>query len=162
MNEEPNDGTSGIDLLQQQLQLNVYVIDAGWNTTAHHCLVDSLPLFRQFLTAHNLYVLDRRQSVEFLKRHPMLMGKDPVVAVVDNLARKLKSPNGYGARLCLGLIDNPALINWLVRMFLRIINTHVATLDIAHTFRFYSHKEGIRGAVEIIMENLGGGKTSHH
>ena len=39
-------------------------------------------------------------------------------------------------------------------MFVRIVNDREEILDIAHTFSKYNHKEGIKGAIDIIMATL--------
>ena len=141
--------------IESRLRLDIYIIDSGWDSLAHNYLQSVIDLFKAYLTDHNLYILSPEQSVAFLKEHPRLIGKDPIIAVVDKLARALDNPDGFGTRLELGLIKDPYRIEWLIKMFLRIVNDRKEILDIAYTFRKYNHKEGIRGAIEIIMESLG-------
>ena len=149
------------DSIKSRLRLDVYVIDSGWDSLAHDVLHGSMALFKNYLTNHNLYLLTHEQSVEYLKNHPELVGQDPILIVVDHLAKKLHNPHGYGTLISLGLINDRARVEWLIKMFLKIINTHNKTLDIAYTFQQHNHKEGIKGAVDIIMESIGE-KTMGH
>ena len=65
--------------------------------------------------------------------------------VVDRLAQKLNNPHGYGARIMLGNIHDRERVDWLIKMFLRVVNTHAETLDIAYTVQQYNYKEGHPG-----------------
>ncbi len=143
------------DALESGLKLDVYIIDSGWDSVAHRVLEGAEDLFETYLSDHNLYKLTRDQSIELLRKHPDIIGKDPVVMVVDKLARVLENPSGYGARLMLGLVHDKQRVEWLIKMFLRVVNTHAETLDIAHTFQEMNYKEGIKGTVEIVMESIG-------
>lgn len=143
------------DRLDLSSRLDVYIVDSGWDSVAHRVLNRSLDLFKSYLRIHNLYILSTEQSVQLLTEHSDLLGKDPVILVVDPLARALNNPSGYGARVVLGLIEDEHRVEWLIKMFLRVVNTHIKTLDIAHTFREHNHKEGVKGAVEIIVESFG-------
>lgn len=147
--------TATLDPMGREFRLDVYIIDSGWDCPAHRVLVNSLDHFTAYLSDNNLYVLTREQSIAFLKAHPELIGKGPIVAVVDRLAKKLGNPHGYGVRLCLGTFHDPQQLDWVLRLFARAINTKTETLDIAHTFSVYGQKLGFQGAVEIIMESVG-------
>ena len=153
--EELSCTSSSMDSLKARLSLDVYVIDSGWDSLAHNVLHGSMDLFKNYLKSHNLYILSHEQSTEYLRKHPELVGQDPILIVVDHLAKKLHNPNGFGTLIALGLINDRARLEWLIKMFIKIINTHNKTLDIAYTFQQHNHKEGIKGAVEIIMESVG-------
>jgi len=138
-----------------QFGLDIYIIDSGWDTVAHRVLQRSMPLVKSYLKEHNLFVLSQEYSLEVLRNHPELIGKDPVIMVVDRLARKLKNPHGFGARVMLGQVHLESHVFKLIKMFLRIVNTHEQALDIAHTFQEHNYKEGVKGALDIIIESFG-------
>ena len=148
---------SPVPHLEQELCLDTYIIDSGWDSVAHRALEGAMGQLVPLLSGQRLFRLSPEQSIAFLKEHAELIGKDPIVVVVDRLARKLENPGGYGVRLCLGMIQDPQRLDWVLRLFARIVNTHAETLDIAYTFSRFSHKLGVQGAVEIIMESIGGG-----
>ena len=151
-----------MEQIDSHLNLDIYIIDSGWNSLAHRHLEGELELFKAYIIEHNVHVLSRKQSVAFLKRHHELIGRDPIIAVVDRLARNMNNPDGFGTCLELGMIDDPARIDWLLKMFVRVINSKSEILDIANTFRKHNYKEGIKGTIEIIMESLGGRGHQNH
>jgi hypothetical protein len=140
--------------IESDLRLDIYVIDSGWESLAHSYLASVIDLFKAYLTEHNLYILSRDQSIAFLMDHPSYIGSDPIIVVVDKIARTLNKHEGFGTQLELGLIKDPHRIESLIKMFVRIVNDKEKILDIAHTFRKYNHKEGINGAIDIIMAIL--------
>jgi hypothetical protein len=154
--------SASLEQIDSHLNLDIYVIDSGWKTLAHKILVGEMDLFKAYLKEHNLFILSPEQSVAFLKEHPEMIGRDPIIAVVDKLARDLDNPDGFGTRLELGGIHDPKRIHWLIQMFVRVINSKSEILDIANTFRKYNHKAGVKGAVEIVMETFGTFGSGHH
>lgn len=155
MEIEQSETNVSIEDLDSLLRLDIYVIDSGWDSVPHRVLCNSLDLIKNYLTNHNLYVLSPDQSTKLLSSHPELIERDPILMVVDPLALKLNNAHGYGARLVLGQIYDESRIEWLIRMFLRVVNTHTETLDIAHTFQRYNYREGVKGAIEIVFESFG-------
>ena len=141
--------------IEAKSRLDIYIIDSGWDSLAHHVLHRFLDLFKAYLTEHNVYMLSPEQSVAFLKQHPGLIGKDPIIAIVDDLARKLNNPYGFGTRLELGAVNDPLRLEQLLKMFLQVVNDRKSILDIAYTFRELNHKEGVKGALDIVMESFG-------
>ena len=141
--------------IDSDLRLDIYIIDSGWESLAHTYLASVIDLFKAYLTEHNLYILSPEQSIAFLKEHPHYIGRDPIIVVVDKIARTLNNPEGFGTQLELGLIKEPYRIEAMIKMFVRIVNDKEMILDIAYTFRKYNHKEGIQGALDIILATLG-------
>ena len=74
---------------------------------------------------------------------------------MDDLARKLNNPHVSNAPGTSGLLNDAFRLECLLKMFLQIVNDKMNIFDIAYTFRKHNHKEGIKGAVEIIMESFG-------
>ena len=140
--------------IESDLRLDIYIIDSGWESLAHTYLASVIDLFKAYLTEHNLYILSPEQSVAFLQEHPHYIGRDPIILVVDKIARTLNNPEGFGAQVELGLIKDPHRIEGLIKMFVRIVNNKDKILEIGHAFREYNHKEGTKGALDIIMANV--------
>lgn len=136
-------------------RFEVYVIDSGWKTAASEVVRDSLELFKKYLKDHEVYVLDEDQSEEFLQHHPQLLGKDPIIAVLDREAIKRESQNGIGARLLLGRIHDKNRVQALLKMLLRIVNTRQLAQDLPGSIRKEVHKEGVSGAIEVILSTTG-------
>ena len=80
-------------------RFEVYVIDSGWPTPTAEVVRRSMPLFAKYLRRHAVYILTPDQSTQFLRKHPQLLGKDPIIAVLDREAIRRESAGGIGARL---------------------------------------------------------------
>lgn len=137
-------------------RFEVYVIDSGWKNEASECVRESLELFKKYLKDHDVYVLDEDQSEDFLQNHPQLLGKDPIIAILDREAIRRQSRNGVGARLMLGRVHDKNRVQALLKMLLRIVNTRKLALDLPKSIRQEVHREGVSGAIEVIMTT-----TSH-
>jgi hypothetical protein len=137
-------------------RFEVYVIDSGWKSEAGEAVRESMDLFKKYLKDHDVYVLDEDQSEEFLQKHPQLLGKDPIIAVLDRGAIRRGSTNGIGARLLLGRIHDKNRVQALLKMLLRIVNTRQLAENLPAAIRSEVHREGVSGAIEVIMTT-----TSH-
>lgn len=126
------------------------MIDSGWKTEAGEVVRESLELFTKYLQRHEVYRLSEDQSEEFLQNHPQLLGKDPIIAVLDRKAINRKEP-GIGVRLLLGSIHNTHRVHNLLMMLLRIVNTRQLAEDLPEAIRREVHREGVAGAIEVIM-----------
>jgi hypothetical protein len=136
-------------------RFEVYVIDSGWKTEAGEVVRESLELFAKYLRRHEVYILTEDQSEEFLQDHPQLLGKDPIIAVLDRHAINRASQTGIGARLLLGRIHNRDRVQSLLKMLLRIVNTRHLAEDLPEAIRREVHREGVSGALEVIMSTTG-------
>lgn len=134
-----------------QPRFEVYVIDSGWKNEASEVVRESLELFTKYLRRHTVYVLSEDQSEEFLQDHPQLLGKDPIIAVLDRTAIERGSDNGVGARLLLGRVHNKTRVQALLKMLLRIVNTRQMAEDLPGSIRKEVHREGVSGAIEVIV-----------
>ena len=88
--------------VQQKSQLDVYVIDSGWDCTAHSVVSRSIDILKGTLNDHNLYVMTPEQSNAFLKQFPDFTGQDPILVVIDPQARRNGDPAGFGVTFVLG------------------------------------------------------------
>ena len=93
--------------IESDFRLDIYIIDSGWESPAHTYLDSVIDLFKAYLTEHNLYILSPEQSIAFLKEHPQYIGSDPIIVVIDKIARNLNNHEGFGTQLELGLIKDP-------------------------------------------------------
>ena len=132
-------------------RFEVYVIDSGWQTPAAEVVRAALPLFVKYLSRHEVYVLTADQSEKFLQSHPQLLGKDPIIAVLDREAIRRESPDGIGARLVLGRVRDEHRVLALLKMLLRIVNTPELANDLPGSIRRFVHREGMAGALEILL-----------
>jgi hypothetical protein len=136
-------------------RFEVYVIDSGWQNEASEVVRASLDLFTKYLKRHTVYVLTADQSEEFLQDHPQLLGKDPIIAILDRTAIERRSRNGIGARLLLGRVHDKSRVQSLLKMLLRIVNTRQLAADLPGSIRREVHREGVAGTIEVIMNTTG-------
>lgn len=136
-------------------RFEVYIIDSGWKTPASEAVRESMELFTKYLSRHNIYILSEDQSEEFLQGHPQLLGKDPIIAVLDREAIKQERKTGIGARLLLGRVRDKSRVQSLLMMLLRIVNTRHLADDLAKSIRSEVHREGVSGAIEVIVTRGG-------
>jgi hypothetical protein len=133
----------------------IYIIDSGWKTPAAEALRESLDLFIKYLDRHDVYILTADESEQFLQGHPQLLGTDPIVAVLDRAAIEHERESGVGVRLLLGRIHDRDRVQALLKMLLRIVNTRDLADDLPESVRRVVHREGITGAIEVIMSTRG-------
>ena len=112
-------------------------------------------LFTKYLHRLEVYILSADQSEKFLQGHPQLLGKDPIIAVLDRDAIRRESPDGVGARLLLGRVHDEHRVLALLKMLLRILNTRELADDLPGSIRRFVHREGMAGAIEIVMSTAG-------
>jgi hypothetical protein len=136
-------------------RFEIYVIDSGWQTPAADVFRAALPLVVKYLSRHEVYVLTADQSEAFLQGHPQLLGKDPIVAVLDRGAIQRESDDGVGARLLLGHVRDEHRVLALLKMLLRIVNTPQLADDLPGSIRRFVHREGMAGALEIVLSTAG-------
>jgi hypothetical protein len=137
-------------------KLDVYVIDAGWNQKMTQVIKEHFQRFEALLFERDrVYLLDAKQSTEVLRANPSLVGKDPVVVVLDSDSWVENRKSGRGFRCCLGLMKSTeAAKDMLVTLSQILLDTEKCK-NIDKAFRKEIHREGINGAVEIIAEQLG-------
>jgi hypothetical protein len=138
----------------RQPRFEIYVIDSGWQTPSADVFRAALPLFTKYLRRHEVHVLSADQSETFLQRHPQLLGKDPIVAIVDREAIRRESPDGVGARVLLGRVRDEHRVVALLKMLLRIVNTPELASELPGSIRRFVHREGVVGALEILMSTV--------
>jgi hypothetical protein len=133
-------------------RFKVFILDSGWDSPAHRVLEKSMDLFTRQLSRHDVFILDRAQSDKFLETHPFLIGMDPIIALLDPEKISRWTHHEYGARFMLGHVKSEARVQMLLKMLLRLVNTERMAEHLPVTIRQIVHKEGVRGAWDIILE----------
>jgi len=81
-----------------------------------------------------------------------MIGTEPSIIVIDREARAANRSQGFGFKLNLGLIrDYPTASNML-KWVLAVLAEQKPGSDITEPIRTVIHKEGFRGAVDILAD----------
>ena len=133
-------------------RFDIFVVDVGWHTPIADALRKNLEKCLSFSVNSTVYVLKQEQCVEFFRHHPSTIGNEPSVIVLDREARAGNRPQGFGFKLNLGLIrDYPTASN-LLKWILAVLAEQKPGSDITEPIRTVIHKEGFRGAVDILAD----------
>jgi hypothetical protein len=135
-------------------RFRIFIVDAGWNSAAHRVLVENFALIRELQKDDPIYVLSRQQSIEFQRRHGSRIGRDPIIAVHDLAAMdKSGTADFHGFRLSLGLLRTPQQALLALQAFARFLATHRRSTDLEAEIRADLRREGLAGAIEIILHH---------
>ncbi len=134
--------------------LDVFLIDSGWNNEVATAVRENLPVFNGYLKGQRFFVLSEEQSLAFIKKHPALVGADPILIVLDREAAKQNNPKGYGFRLCLGHMRNPeaalSMMKWAIQLSMASSGPEMSSI-----VRESGHRQSIQGTIELIGEGTG-------
>jgi hypothetical protein len=101
-----------------------------------------------------IYVLSRENSIDFIQNHPSLLGKGPAIVVHDLAALREGGATGFhGFRLHLGLMRSEEQALLALELFARFLATHRRSVDMEADVRRHLRREGIIGAIEIILHH---------
>jgi hypothetical protein len=135
-------------------RFHIFIVDSGWNSAAHRVLVENFALIRNLQKDDPIYVLSREQSIEFQRHHGSRIGRDPIIAVHDMEALDKGGAAGFhGFRLSLGLLRTPQQALMGLQAFVRFLVTHRRSTDLEADIRANLRREGLMGAIEIIMHH---------
>jgi hypothetical protein len=84
--------------------------------------------------------------------HPSMIGTEPSIIVVDREACAAQRAQGYGFKLNLGLVRDPTAVSNLLKWVLAVLAEQKSGSDITEPIRTVIHKEGFRGAVDILAD----------
>ena len=141
-----------------ETRFRVFVIDTGWNETAHRVLRKQIPLFDTLMGDTPTYWLDRRTSVALLRKHRELIGRDPILCVHDLRAVKRRGTLGvHGLRLHLGLLRSEDALTRALQMVMHFLARHQVSSNFEAEVRSRLQLEGLRGAIAIMA-----GSTPHN
>jgi len=135
-------------------RFRIFIVDSGWNSAAHQVLVENFAVIRGLQREDPIYVLSRERSIEFMLRHGSRIGRDPIIAVHDLAAMDKGGTTGFhGFRLHLGLLHTPHQALTTLQSFARFLSTHRQSTDLEAEIRADLRREGLAGAIEIIMHH---------
>jgi hypothetical protein len=135
-------------------RFQIFIIDTGWNSPARKVLHENFAFLSDLQRGDPIYVLDKQKSLAFLRHHPSLMGKGPVIAVHDlNVLRESGTGGFHGFRLHLGLMRSEQQALLALQTFARFLVTHRRSVDLEVEIRRDLRREGIIGAIEIILHH---------
>jgi hypothetical protein len=135
-------------------RFRIFIVDAGWNSAARRVLHENFTLIRDLQKEDPIYVLSREKSIEFMRRHGSRIGRDPIIAVHDMQALGKGGTAGFhGFRLSLGLLHTPEQALLGLQAFARFLMTHRNSTDLEADIRARLRREGLTGAIEIVMKH---------
>ena len=139
---------------REEPRFRIFIVDSGWNSAARRVLHDNFALIRELQKEDPIYVLSPEKSLEFLRRHGSRIGRDPIIAVHDMQALDKGGTAGFhGFRLSLGLLRTPEQALLGLQSFVRFLVTHRRSADLEADIRANLRREGIAGAIEIMMHH---------
>lgn len=128
-----------------------FLIDSGWEGPVAHVIRQNLRMVTQLQNHDPFYVLTRTQSNEILRRHPHLIGKDPILLARDIHGARYHGPKQYhGFHLNLGIIKSPGDALEVLKNFINFLAVHRKNADIDHLIKQKLHRDGLQGAVEVL------------
>ena len=135
-------------------RFRIFIIDSGWNSPAHKVLQENFGLIRDLQKEDPIYVLSREQSIEFIRHHQDRIGREPLIAVHDLAAMDdTGTADFHGFRLHLGLMRTPQQALLALQNFVRFVSTHRQSVDLEAEIRTDLRREGLAGAIEIILHH---------
>src|SRR5215471_1578500 len=135
-------------------RFRIFIIDPGWNSAAHQVLQENFGLIRDLQKEDPIYVLTKEQSIEFVRHHQDRIGREPIIAVHDLAAMDRSGTAGFhGFRLHLGLMRTPQQALLALQNFARFLSTHRHSADLEAEIRTDLRREGLAGAIEIILHH---------
>ena len=135
-------------------RFRIFIVDCGWNSPARRVLLDNFSLIRELQQDDPIYVLSREKSIELARRYGSRIGRDPILAVHDMAALERDGTSGFhGFRLSLGLLRTPHQALLGLQSFVRFLVTHRRSPDLEADIRANFGREGLMGAIDIMMHH---------
>ena len=136
-------------------RFRIFIIDSGWNSVARRVLRHNFALIRRLHRDDPIYLLSRKKSTEFIRRHRSLIGRDPIIAVHDSAAMGWRGTAGFhGFHLHLGIQRTPRQALLALQTFARFLATHRLSANLEADIRTELRREGVQGAVEILLHKV--------
>lgn len=132
--------------------LDVFLIDSGWNNPICSAVRENLPAVAGYLKGHRFFVLSQEKSLEFVQSHPVFIGADPLLLVLDPYAAAKKDSAGCGFRLSLGHVRNPEVAISMLKWAMQLTMT-ASMSEMANLVRKSGHRETFQGVIELVGES---------
>jgi hypothetical protein len=136
-------------------RFRIFIIDSGWNTVARRVLRHNFALIRRLHKEDFVYLLSRKKSTEFIRRHRSLIGRDPIIAVHD--LESMAEPGiarFYGFHLHLGILRTPRQALMALQTFAQFVGTHRRSQNLEAEIRSELRREGMLGMIEILLQRV--------
>jgi hypothetical protein len=135
-------------------RFQIFIVDPGWNSPAHRVLRENFGMLCNLAKGDAIYVLSREKSIAFTLSQPSLIGKGPAIIVHDLAALREGGATGFhGFRLHLGLLRTEEQALLALQSFTRFLATHRQSVDLEAEIRTDLRREGLAGAIEIILHH---------
>jgi len=152
--EPPNQVAQHASPVNEEPRFQIFIVDGGWNSPAHKVLHENFGMLRDLTKGNPIYVLSREKSIEFILSQPSLSGKGPAIIVHDLAAlREGGTGSFHGFRLHLGIMHSEEQALLALQLFARFLATHRRSVDLEAEIRRDLRREGIIGAIEIILQH---------
>jgi hypothetical protein len=136
-------------------RFRIFIIDSGWNSVARRVLRHNFALIRRLHKEDLLYLLSRKKSVEFIRRHRSLIGRDPIIAVHDlKVVEQHGTAHFHGFHLHLGILRTSRQALMALQTFAQFVGTHRHSGNLEAEIRSDLRREGMLGAVEILLHKV--------
>jgi hypothetical protein len=133
-------------------RFDIFIADIGWSTPVAESVRKNIELAVRYQKNSTCYVLSNDQCQELFRMHPSMIGTEPSVIIIDREARAARRSRGYGFKLNLGLIRDAPTANNLLKWVLAVLAEQKPGSDITEPIRTVIHKEGFRGAIDILAD----------
>lgn len=133
-------------------RFDLFIIDVGWKSPVAEALRNNLDKCLRYQHSSTVYVLSPDQCSRFFLNHPSVIGTEPSIIIIDREAYAAKRPQGFGFKMNLGLIRDVPTANNLLKWVLAVLAEQNPGSDITEPIRTVIHKEGIRGAIDILAD----------
>lgn len=138
----------GVDR-REDSRFRMFVIDTDRNLVASKVLRENFALLLDINANDPAYYLDRDTSVDLLRQHTKLTGRDPII-IVQDMHPVSQSGGAHGFRVHLGLLHKEREVLHALQMFARFMRKNNAAKNLDIEAREKLVREGFPGAIEII------------
>jgi hypothetical protein len=143
---------SGTPPATSQRRFDIFIVDIGWSSPVADAIRQNIDHCLRYQAKGTVYILSKEQCVELFRMHPSMIGTEPSIFFIDRDALAAKRPGGFGFKLNFGLIRDVPTANNLLKWVMAVIAEQKPGSDITEPIRTVVHKEGFRGAVDILAD----------
>jgi len=136
----------------QRKRFDIFIADIGWNSPVADAVRKNIDHCLRFQANSTTYLLSKEQCAELFRMHPAMIGTEPSIFFIDREAYNANRARGFGFKLNLGLIRDVPTANNLLKWIMAVIAEQKPGSDITEPIRTVIHKEGIRGAIDILAD----------
>lgn len=134
----------------QPRSLDVFLIDSGWNTPVCAAVHENIPTLAAYLKQQRFFVLNQDQSLTYIRRHPAMVGADPILMVVDRHAAAQKGAR-VGFRLCLGHVKRADVAVSMLKWAMQLTMT-ASIVEMTKMVEQSGHRKTLQGVIELVGE----------